>query len=195
MKPKRRQATLGLQATDSEISGAQTVDDDPVQVLGFDQTVDGVWAGDLERLQAIAKQVLDGEEISNGRLDLVLVGVEQITELNEQHMDKSGPTDVLSFPLDDPDEYLGNEAVEVHLGDVVLCPSVAASQAPEHCGSVEAELALLVIHGVLHVLGHDHGEAAEAAEMLERERHYLASIGYEHPGPMTQDRSKAEVQP
>ena len=59
------------------------------------------------------------------------------------------------------------------LGDVVVCPAVAARQAPEHAGSYDDELALLVVHGVLHVLGMDHAEAGEAAAMQARERELL----------------------
>ena len=70
----------------------------------------------------------------------------------------------------------------LHLGDVIICPAVARDQAPQHSGSEQAELSLLVIHGVLHVLGHDHAKPDEAAAMQARERHHLASLGYEHPG-------------
>ncbi|MEL6986005.1 MAG: rRNA maturation RNase YbeY, partial [Actinomycetota bacterium] len=67
--------------------------------------------------------------------------------------------------------------------DIVICPEVARRQAPEHCGSIEAELALLVIHGVLHILGHDHAEPEETAVMQARERHHLGLLGHRHPGP------------
>lgn len=109
-------------------------------------------------------------------------------ELNRQFMGEDRPTDVLAFPIDDdapggrwpdagptgPDrpEPLG-DALPVLLGDVVLCPAVAARQAPEHNCSFEDELALLVVHGILHVLGHDHAEAEETAVMKAREQALL----------------------
>jgi probable rRNA maturation factor len=91
-----------------------------------------------------------------------------MAELNQEHMGHEGPTDVLSFPIDGP--AAGPDGL---LGDVVVCPSVARRQAPEHAGTYEDELALLVVHGVLHVLGHDHAEDDEAAVMREREAAHL----------------------
>src|SRR3546814_12582280 len=98
-------------------------------------------------------------------------------------MGADGPTDVLSFPIDDPIDPgrwpdsgstgPDREPPEVQdlpmlLGDVVICPAVAARQAPEHAGSYDDEIALLVVHGVLHVLGLDHAEPAEEAAMQAR---------------------------
>jgi probable rRNA maturation factor len=121
-----------------------------------------------------------------------VVDSDEMAELNAEHMGQPGPTDVLSFPLDADDLGAGDLGAgagrdlgtgpPLHLGDVVLCPEVARQQAPDHCGTEEAELALLVIHGVLHVLGHDHAEEAEAAAMVARERHHLATVGHIHPG-------------
>ncbi len=76
-------------------------------------------------------------------------------------MGKQGPTDVLSFPMDD--EPI--EGVPTLLGDIVISPSVAAEQCAEHAGTIDDELALLVVHGILHVLGHDHREPAETTVM------------------------------
>ncbi|HAZ36159.1 MAG TPA: rRNA maturation RNase YbeY [Acidimicrobiaceae bacterium] len=67
------------------------------------------------------------------------------------------------------------------LGDVFVCPSVAAHQAPSHAGDYDSEMSLLVIHGVLHLLGHDHAEAAEAEAMQAREREHLARYGMVRP--------------
>ena len=84
-------------------------------------------------------------------------------------MDEPGPTDVLSFPLD-PDP--GPEPSLRLLGDVVICPAVALRNAAGPAG-YEGELALLVVHGVLHVLGMDHADPEEAATMQARERELL----------------------
>lgn len=159
-------------------------------VVGFDQTERGV--EELDRWSGVARTTLVGEQVPVGQLDLIFVDSDEMAELNLTHMGHSGPTDVLAFPLDADELPLGPADtadarpaplgdVPVHLGDVVVCREVAEGQASEHCGTVEAELSLLVIHGVLHVLGHDHGEPEETAMMQDRERHHLARYGLEHP--------------
>ena len=100
-----------------------------------------------------------------GELTLTFVDEQDIAELNAEHMGKAGPTDVLSFPMDDEPM----PGVPTLLGDIVICPEVAAAQCAEHAGTFDDEIALLVVHGVLHVLGHDHAEDAEALVMRERE--------------------------
>ena len=118
-------------------------------------------------------------------LDLTLTGVEAMAALNREHMGSDGPTDVLAFPLDAPDRLdapvglveRGGELVVTHhwhvpdgppamLGDLVVCPQVAAAQAQAAGHSVEAELALLCVHGLLHLLGHDHAQPDERADMF-----------------------------
>jgi probable rRNA maturation factor len=90
-------------------------------------------------------------------------------------MDEPGPTDVLSFPMDElrptPD---GGEPVPGLLGDVVLCPEVAAQQAKAAGHSTEAELHLLTTHGILHLLGYDHAEPDEEKEMFGLQKKILA---------------------
>jgi probable rRNA maturation factor len=87
---------------------------------------------------------------------------------------------VLAFPIDDPVEAAATDADTstpgpgpLLLGDVVVCPAVAERQAPEHATTYDDELALLVVHGVLHVLGHDHADVGETALMRAREREML----------------------
>jgi probable rRNA maturation factor len=166
-----------------------------LDVVGFDRTGDGF--DRLDQLADIARSTLLGEGVAGGRLDLVVVDPDEMARLNVEHLGHEGPTDVLSFPLDvdggpdggGPDDELhldfgdDGDGPPPHLGDVVLCPLVAREQAPDHCGTEEAELALLVIHGVLHVLGHDHAEPEETARMRERERVHLGALGFPHPGP------------
>ena len=104
-----------------------------------------------------------------------------MAELNGQHMGQPGPTDVLAFPLDADLETPGAGSgpdIPVLLGDVVICPTVARRNAPDHeggghDGTIDDELALLVVHGVLHVLGWDHATDEERAAMQARERHHL----------------------
>ena len=135
---------------------------------------------DLARWQLLAEQALRTEGVTAGELDLSFVGASAMTELNETHMGKVGPTDVLAFPIDGEDDA-GLDGLPVLLGDVVICPEVAAAQAADHRhdgrheGTVDDEVALLVVHGVLHVLGHDHAEADEAALMQTREQELLGA--------------------
>lgn len=140
---------------------------------------------DLAREALIAEGV-DGE----AELSLLFVDEETIAGLNLQFMEQTGPTDVLAFPIDEvgptgrwpdagstgPDRDDEPDDLPLLLGDVVLCPAVAARQAAEHGHRVEDEIALLVVHGVLHVLGHDHAEPDEAARMKARERALLEQL-------------------
>jgi probable rRNA maturation factor len=142
---------------------------------------------DLDALCRLATDVLVAEGIEGGQLDVHLMDPDDMAALNLEHMGHEGPTDVLSFPLGLIDDFATIDGdVEVGpqlLGDVVLCPSVAAAQAPEHAGSLDGELSLLVIHGVLHILGHDHAETDEMVVMQAKERWHLARRGLTHPVP------------
>lgn len=128
---------------------------------------------DLPRWQLLATQVLETEHGNGGELNLLFVDVAAMTELNEAHMEGAGPTDVLAFPIDGDDTPIDD--LPALLGDVVICPAVARTYAAEHQVSFDDELALLVVHGVLHVLGHDHAEPAETAIMQAREQALLAA--------------------
>lgn len=163
-------------------------------VFGVDeQDVEDV---DVGRWVTLAESVLDAQGVPR-RAELSVLFVDEATmaDLNSRHMGASGPTDVLAFPLEDegleqgrwpdngttgPDRPMsGADDMPLLLGDVVVCPAVAARQAPEHAGtlrhdgSLEDELALLIVHGVLHVLGMDHAEPAETEAMQARERELL----------------------
>jgi len=149
-----------------------------------DDTVAGVVGTD--HWAEVARSCLIGEGVARGHLDLAFVDGAEMADLNQTHMGSTGPTDVLSFPLDaadmgDPDAVVSSSEVPVHLGDIVVCPAVARAQAGDHTGTYEAEMTLLVIHGVLHILGHDHAEPDEAETMVGRERHYLEAAGFTHP--------------
>ena len=136
---------------------------------------------DVRRWVDLARNVLLAEGVSGDtELSLLFVDEDTISGLNRRFMDVDGPTDVLAFPIDDPAEADATRAetgmpgpATLLLGDVVVCPEVAQRQAPEHAASYDDELALLVVHGVLHVLGHDHAEVDEAALMQARERDLL----------------------
>jgi probable rRNA maturation factor len=150
-----------------------------VKVLGADEQ--HAAPVDVARWVELARHVLVAEGVAgDAELSLLFVDEPTISGLNRRFMDADGPTDVLAFPIDDPvDEPAVRTDVRsmgqapLLLGDVVVCPAVAERQAPEHAGSYDDELALLVVHGVLHVLGHDHAGVAEAATMQARERELL----------------------
>ena len=132
-------------------------------------------AVDLERLRRLAEHVLAAERVPDAmELNVLCVERAVIAELNERHMGARGATDVLAFPLDLPGETQPGEPAI--LGDVVLCPAVARRQAPEHGKSPEEELDLLLVHGILHLLGHDHAEPRERAAMFELTDRLLASF-------------------
>lgn len=100
-------------------------------------------------------------------LSILLVDEEEMARLHVEWMDEPGPTDVLSFPMDDL--RAGDPSgprVEGILGDIVLCPTVAAKQAEAAGHPADVELALLLTHGVLHLLGHDHAEPEEHERMF-----------------------------
>jgi len=126
----------------------------------------------FERLAAF---VLEREEAPDlVELSIALVGLEEMAELNGQYRGKEGPTDVLSFGCDDPCAVLGPDE-PVTLGDVVIAPEVAEAQAAEYGHTVEEELNLLLVHGVLHLMGYDHEDDADAEVMQARERALLVA--------------------
>jgi probable rRNA maturation factor len=133
---------------------------------------------DVERWQRLAMDVL-ADSGTIGELTLSFVDSEDIAELNLEHMGKSGPTDVLSFPMDD--EPI--DGIPTLLGDVVISPAVAAGQFAEHAGTLDDELALLVVHGILHVLGHDHAEPVETERMRARELDLLERFHWRGDAP------------
>lgn len=150
---------------------------------------------DTARWARLAEKVLGAEGIRGAaELSLLFVDETAIADLNQRFMGHEGPTDVLSFPLEDdlvtagrwPDSSTSGPAANrsepsdmpLLLGDVVICPAVAARNAPahkgdHHGGTYDDEIALLVVHGILHVLGMDHAEPDETAAMQAKERDLL----------------------
>jgi probable rRNA maturation factor len=122
-------------------------------------------AVDLEGLMTLARATLLGEGIADAELSISLVTVDEIAGLHERFLHEAGPTDVLSFPLDDE---AGEDGLR-QLGDVVIAPAVAARNNPH---DPAAELRLLLVHGILHLLGHDHMNDRERAEMWVRQERY-----------------------
>jgi probable rRNA maturation factor len=120
---------------------------------------------DRGRLERLAAHVLAARAVPHElELSITCVDVTRITELNREHLGGDGATDVLAFPIDAPDQVVSG--VPGLLGDVVVCPQVAARQARDHGRTAEGELDLLLVHGILHLLGYDHAEPAERADMF-----------------------------
>jgi probable rRNA maturation factor len=134
--------------------------------------------GEVERWRRLALDVL-ADCGAHGELTVTFVDRDDIAELNAEHMGKVGPTDVLSFPMDD-EPVTG---VPTLLGDVVISPAVAAEQFADHAGTYDDEIALLVVHGILHVLGHDHAEPDETTVMRSRELDLLERFHWRGPAP------------
>jgi probable rRNA maturation factor len=122
-------------------------------------------AVDAEGLIGLARTTLLGEGIADAELSISLVTEDEIAELHERYLHEAGPTDVLSFPLDDE---AGEDGIR-QLGDVVIAPAIAARNNPD---DPAAELRLLLVHGILHLLGHDHMNDGERAEMWALQERY-----------------------
>ncbi len=115
-------------------------------------------------------------------LGVLFVDEATMTDLHVTWMDEEGPTDVLSFPMDELRPGTDEERTPAGLlGDVVVCPSVAARQASEVGHPVDNEMLLLVIHGILHLLGYDHAEPTEEAEMFALQQGILSDFLAAHP--------------
>lgn len=131
---------------------------------------------DARNAQQLAGFVL-AEMRVHPQADLCITAVDEdtIAELNGKWMDKEGPTDVLAFPMDELRPGKVNEEPEEGvLGDLVLCPAVAAAQAETAGHSTQAELDLLTVHGILHLLGYDHAEPDEHKLMFDLQAQLLS---------------------
>lgn len=155
---------------------------------------------DTGRWLTLANAVLSAESVPGGiEVSIIYVDETSIARLNEQFLGKSGSTDVLSFPIDempnesgrvpdsggrgpggDHDHAEDDDEVSL-LGDVLICPSVAARNAPEHAGTYDDEMALLLVHGLLHLIGMDHEQREDAERMESRERELLGRFHGELP--------------
>jgi probable rRNA maturation factor len=172
--------------------------DGSVEVFVSDEQDDH--ALDMTRWQTLAADVLRAEGVrGQAEMALLFVSRQAITEMNRVHMEVDSPTDVLAFPIDMVDNSraagptarsstpasLRAEASELPLlvGDVVVCPAVAGEQAHSHAGTFDDEIALLITHGVLHVLGYDHDDETNAARMRRREKELLEQLHWRGPAP------------
>jgi probable rRNA maturation factor len=166
----------------------------PVEIFVADEQTDV--AVDTMRWSRLARMVLHAERgerkiWGDAELSMLFVDEKSMSDLNERFLGRDGPTDVLAFPMDDEIVESGRQPDQggrgpgapaepgdapILIGDVVICPAVAQRQAAEHGHEVDDELALLVVHGVLHLLGFDHEDDDEAEVMERRERELLAQF-------------------
>jgi probable rRNA maturation factor len=135
---------------------------------------------DETSIVAAARFALDRMKVSPmAELSILCVELDVIADLHKRWMDLDGPTDVMSFPMDEFDSARRPDAVEVGpvlLGDVVLCPAFAAEQAAKAGHGLMDEIHLLTIHSVLHLLGYDHADPAEEREMFTLQKRILADF-------------------
>ncbi|HJQ72314.1 MAG TPA: rRNA maturation RNase YbeY [Actinomycetota bacterium] len=128
---------------------------------------------DEEGLRSLARDTLRGEGVDRAELSVSFVETGEIEELHERFMDEPGPTDVLSFPLEEAEGPAKDGAEDGlgtrHLGDVVVAPAEAERNNP---ADPDGELRLLLVHGILHLLGYDHEEEDARTRMWERQEHY-----------------------
>jgi probable rRNA maturation factor len=151
------------------------------------------------RWMGLAESVLSAEGVAGeAELSVLFVEEEDMAQLNQRFLGEEGPTDVLAFAIDEepvesgrsPDSggtgpgWVPSEPADLPslLGDVVICPAVAWRNAPDHAGTYEDELALLVVHGILHLLGMDHVDDEEATAMERREGELLDRYHRRGPG-------------
>ena len=141
----------------------------------FKRKITAIW------LKKVAGQVLLAEHVKpNVELDLVITGQVKIRELNRSYLEEDEPTDVLSFPMIESDlngiDFVTPPDDTLGLGDVIISYPQAKQQAKEHGHSVKKEIAVLIAHGVLHLLGYDHDTPAHKRSMHKREAEIIKII-------------------
>lgn len=137
---------------------------------------------DVTGVRSLAALVLEREDCPpRSEVSVIMVGEDEMAGYNRRYLDRSGPTDVISLPIEElvPGRPPGSSPTGPPplLGDVVIAPAFIRRQADELGSDFEDELALMVVHGILHLLGYDHASEEDAARMEERERVILEAAG------------------
>jgi probable rRNA maturation factor len=151
----------------------------PVQVWveeAFVASVSSEWLG------SVAQAALEAEGLGTAVLTLVVTDDEAVRTLNRDYLGIDAPTDVLSFGGESPD-FVNPPDADAYLGDLVIAYPQASAQASTAGHPVEAELALLVVHGVLHLLGYDHVRPEDKVAMWRRQSDILSQMGLAHVQP------------
>jgi probable rRNA maturation factor len=147
--------------------------------IEFSVEADVIGRWDEPRISALVASIVSRENVpAEYTIALHLVGSATIQKLNRAHRSRDSETDVLSFPLRDGSDFVTPPGEPVNLGDVVVSYPRAVEQATEYGHSVERELAYLVAHGVLHVLGYDHEDERERERMRQKEEEALQPLGF-----------------
>lgn len=138
---------------------------------------------DSEWLKRIIEKTLIAENVpAQVEISLLITGQDRIRELNREYRGKDRPTDVLSFSMseqkqeDEPTAFIGPPDGLLHLGEIIISYPQAAIQAREHGHSVKREMAILMVHGVLHILGYDHEKPEKEPAMTAEEKKILAEV-------------------
>jgi probable rRNA maturation factor len=136
---------------------------------------------DAGALPVLAGRVMAGEQVQHGTaLSILVCGDDEVREMNRMFLGIDEPTDVLSFP-DEADDFVVGAADEPLLGDIAIALPTAQRQALEIGHSLDAEVAHLLVHGILHLCGYDHVDDPVAERLMrEREEHYLGHLGAVH---------------
>ena len=144
-------------------------------------SIDPRYARDItsDFLTSVARLTLEMEKAASCQLSVVLTDDEEVRALNREYGGEDKSTDVLSFSLREGEAFVTPDETD-RLGEVVLSYETAKRQAEEAGHHLDDELAHLLVHGVLHLLGYDHAEDAEEAEMRSRERRVLTELGIGH---------------
>ena len=141
--------------------------------LDVDVSADGIRSPlGKARIVGVVQATLRSEKVRNALISVTLVDKRAIARLNKEHVGHAGPTDVISFG------FTRSSPKDPVIGDIYICPAIAAENARAHGQSVRRELARLVVHGTLHVLGHDHpvGDDRESSPMWRRQERLVARL-------------------
>ncbi|WP_033495479.1 rRNA maturation RNase YbeY [Bifidobacterium biavatii] len=145
--------------------------------MSVDVTNETQWTIDPKVFSDLGVWVMDQMRVSTqSDLTILFVDPEPIAELHERWMNLEGPTDVMSFPMDELRPGDGKTVMEGVLGDIVICPWVAAQQAAAAGHGTLEEMLLLTIHGILHLLGYDHVGPEQERQMFGLQRQLLLTF-------------------
>ena len=153
--------------------------------MSVEVTNETQWEIDAKTFSDLGVWVLDQMQVSTqSDMTIIFNDPDPMASLHERWMNLEGPTDVMSFPMDELRPGDGSRKVEGILGDIVICPWVAAQQAQAAGHSVMVEMLLLTIHGTLHLLGYDHTTRAQEGQMFGLQRQLLLTFLSLRQGPM-----------
>lgn len=145
--------------------------------MSVEVTNETIWDIDAKAFSDLSLWVMDQMRVSTqSDLTILFVDPDPIAELHERWMSLEGPTDVMSFPMDELRPGDGKTTMEGVLGDLVICPWVAAQQAAAAGHSTMQEMMLLTIHGILHLLGYDHVTPEQERQMFGLQRQLLLTF-------------------